>query len=161
MKFAKTGWVRALGVLDATSGKNGHEFGPAVRFTLPVFNQNQGGVARAEAELERAVRARQTVADQIVLDVQRAYRQYRQAAAELEVVRAKIQPELNASVQRAQTGYREGDVTIFVVLEATRQLLDNALREAQLTADLRRTWADLERGVGRRLLPPNIGANPK
>lgn len=35
---------------------------------------NQSGIARAEAELERAVRNKRTVANQIVLDVQRAYR---------------------------------------------------------------------------------------
>lgn len=152
--FAKLGWVRFLGVADATSGKESHVLGPALRFTVPLFNRNQGGIARAQAELERAERNRQTVANQIILDVQRAYLQYRQACAELDVLLVKVRPEVEAAIRRAQAAYQEGNVTIFVVLETTRQLLDNYLREAQLHGDLRRFWAELERSAGRRLGAP-------
>lgn len=159
LKFAKQGWVRFLGILDATSGRNtGHEFGPALRFTVPLFNRNQGNIARAEAELEKAARNRQTVAFQIILDVQQAYLQYRQACAELEVLATKVRPEVLALIARAQGGYQEGNVAIFIVLEATRQLLDNELRQAQLQADLRRFWAQLERSVGRKLIPATVSS---
>lgn len=154
LKFAKIGWVRLLGIADATSGKESHVLGPALRITVPLFNCNQGGIARAEAELERAVRNQQTVAYQIILDVQRAYLQYRQACAELDVLVTKVRPEVEGNVRRTQAAYQEGNVTIFVVLEATRQLLDNHLREAQLHGDLRRFWAELERSLGSRLAPP-------
>ncbi len=154
LKFARIGWVRLLGIADATSGKESHVFGPALRFTVPIFNQNQGLIARAEAELEKAVRNQQTVAYQIILDVQQAYLQYRQACAELEILRNKIRPEVEASITRAQGAYQEGNVPIFIVLESTRQLLDNFLRDAQLDADLRRFWAQLERSVGNRLATP-------
>jgi cobalt-zinc-cadmium efflux system outer membrane protein len=152
LKFAKLGWVRLLGIADATSGRaTGHEFGPALRFTVPLFNWNQGNIARAQAELERAVRNQQTVAYQIILDVQRAYLQYRQSCAELGVLLDKVRPEVEGNVRRAQAAYQEGNVAIFVVLEATRQLLDNYLREAVLHGDLRRFLAELERSIGRRL----------
>jgi len=153
LKFAKLGWVRILGIADATSGKESHVLGPALRFTVPVFNWNQGNIARAEAELERAVRNQKTVAYQIILDVNRAYYQYRQSCNELEVLRTKVRPEVEGAVRRAQAGYQAGNVAIFIVLETTRQLLDTDLREAQLDADLRRFWAELERSVGRRLEP--------
>lgn len=165
LKFAKLGWVRLLGIGDASSGrKTGHEFGPALRFTAPLFNRNQGNIARAEAELEKAVRNQQTIAYQIILDVQQAYLQYRQACAELEVLTTKVRPEVLALITRAQGAYQEGNVAIFIVLEATRQLLDNELRKAQLQADLRRFWAQLERSVGRRLTPPpvpSLSSEPK
>ncbi|CAN5637211.1 TolC family protein [soil metagenome] len=151
LHFSKLGWVRFLGILDATSGRNGHEFGPALRFTLPIFNRNQGGIARAEAEYEKALRNRETVANQIALDVQRSYLLYRQTCTELEFLRVKVRPEVEAAIRRAQGAYQEGNVAIFIVLETTRQLLDNYLREAQLVADLRRNWAELERSAGRRL----------
>jgi outer membrane protein, heavy metal efflux system len=155
LRFAEIGWVRLLGVLDATSGRNtGHEFGPGFRFTIPIFNRNQGNIARAQAELEKAERNQQTVANQIILDVQRSYLQYRQACAELDMLRTRVRPEVETAIRRAQTAYQEGTTTIFIVLETTRQLLDNALRDAVLTADLRRFWAELERSVGRRLTPP-------
>lgn len=151
LRFAKLGWVRFLGILDATSGRNGHEFGPALRFTVPIFNRNQGGIARAEAEYEKLLRNRESVANQIALDVQRSYLQYRQTCTELDFLRTKVRPEVDAAIRRAQGAYQEGNVTIFIVLESTRQLLDNRLREAQLLADLRRNWAELERSTGRRL----------
>ena len=153
LKFARIGWVRLLGIADATSGKESHVFGPAFRITIPLFNHNQGTIARAEAERERAVRNQQTVAYQIILDVQRAYLQYRQASAELEILLTKVRPEVEAAIRRAQAAYQEGNVPIFIVLETTRQLLDNYLREAVLQGDLRRYWAELERSVGRRLAP--------
>ena len=159
LTFAKVGWVRLLGLLDATSGQNGHEFGPAARITVPIFNRNQGAIARAEAELERALRNRKTVANQIIMDVRRAELQYRQANAELATLLQKVRPELEGATSRAQGAYERGNVTIFIVLDTTRQLLDNYLREAQLHGDLRRTWAELERSVGRRLGPLSLDAN--
>ncbi len=161
VRLANLGWVRLLGIFDATSGRSaGHEFGPAFRVTLPIFNRNQGGIARAEAELERAVRNRQTVANQIVLDVQRAYLQYRQAAAELDALKTKVRPEVEAALDLARKGYQTGNDSIFLVLENTRQLLDNYLREAVLTGDLRRAWAELERSVGRRLTSAGSPTSP-
>ncbi len=150
--FAKLGWVRLLGIADATSGKDSHVLGPAVRFTVPIFNWNQGNIARADAELERAIRNQTTVANQIILDVNRAYFQFRQSCNELEILRTKVQPEVEGAVKRAQAGYQAGNIAIFIVLENTRQRLDTDLREAQLHGDLRRFWAELERSVGRRLV---------
>lgn len=161
VRIAKLGWVRFLGIGDATSGRrNGNELGPGLRVTIPVFNQNQGGIARAEAELERAVRNQQTVANQIVLDVQRAYQQYQQACAERDVLLTKVRPEVEENVRRAQAAYREGNVAYQIALETTRQLLDSLLREAVLTGDLRRAWAELERSAGRRLTTPATTPTP-
>ncbi|MFO0864163.1 MAG: TolC family protein [Gemmataceae bacterium] len=159
--FAKLGWVRLLGIADATSGPRNHTLGPGVRFTVPLFNRNQGGIARAEAELEKAIRNQKTVANQIVLDVQRSHLQYQQTCSELEVLRKKVRPETEAAVGRAQAAYQQGNTPIFIVFETTRQLLDNRLREAQLGGELRRSWAEMERSVGRRLTPqaePTDGA---
>ncbi len=158
LRLSRLNWVRFLGIGDATSGeRTGHEFGPGLRATLPLFNWNQGNVARAEAELERAERQRFTVRDQIILDVHQAHSRYAQARAEIGVLDAKVRPEVEAAIRRAELAYREGNTPYNVVLETSRQLLDSRLRRQQLLADLRRAWADLERGVGRRLdVPPPL-----
>ncbi len=161
LRLAKVGWVRFLGLFDATSGRNtGHEFSPAFRVTLPIFNQNQGVIARAESDLDRARRNQTTVANQIVLDVERGYLQYRQTCVELEMLRTKVRPEVQSAIKRAQVAYQEGNVPYLIVLETTRQLLDNYLREAVLNGDLRRFYAELERGVGRRLAPRTAAPPP-
>jgi cobalt-zinc-cadmium efflux system outer membrane protein len=152
LRVARLGWVRFLGLLDATSGRvTGHEFSPALRMTVPVFNRNQGGIARAEAELLQLERRKQTVHDQIVQDVRTAYARFQQARAEMDLLRHKTRPEVEAVITRAAAAYRTGNVTYLVVLETNRQLIDVLTREAQLYSDLRRSWAELERSVGRRL----------
>ncbi len=151
-RVARLGWVRFLGILDATSGGvTGHEFSPALRFTVPIFNRNQGGIARAEAELEQLTRRQTTVHNQIVLDVRTAFARFQQARAELDLLRKKTRPEVEAAIKRTEAAFEKGGATYLFVLETNRQLIDTYAREAQLYADLRRAWAELERSVGRRL----------
>ena len=155
LRLSRRNWVRFLGILDATSGRNtGHEFGPAVRITLPIFNWNQGNIARAEAELEQLERRRLTVQNQIALDVRQAHLRYRQTLAELEILEREIRPEAKAAIERARKTYKDGAAPYVIVLETTRQFIDTDYREAQLKADLVRLWADLERSVGRQLMLP-------
>ncbi|MBP3955855.1 TolC family protein [Gemmata sp. G18] len=155
LRVARLGWVRFLGLLDATSGRvTGHEFSPALRMTVPIFNRNQGGIARAQAELDQLERRKVTVHNQIVQDVRTAHARYQQARAELDLLKNKTRPEVEATIKRARAAFEKGGVTYLLVLETNRQLIDTYAREAQLFADLRRAWAELERSVGRKLSPP-------
>lgn len=157
LRLARIGWMRFLGIADATSGRGtGHEFGPAFRVMLPLLNRNQGGIARAEAELEQAERRRQTVRNQIVLDVQQAHWRFSQAQAELLVLDGQVRPAVEDAIRRTENAYLNGNTNYVVVLQTAQQLIDSRNREVQLLADLRRAWADLERSVGRHLadLPP-------
>jgi cobalt-zinc-cadmium efflux system outer membrane protein len=158
--FAKVGWVRFLGIADATSGVTDHVFSPGFRVTVPLFNWNQGLIARAEADLERAIRLRASVQNQVRLDVHQSLLRYQQAVVELNYLLEKVRPDVQAAIRRAETAYKEGDVNYLIVLETIRQLIDTYDREAMLEADLRRAWADLERGVGRHLAPAPSGTAP-
>ncbi len=102
LRLVRLGWVRVLGIADATSGsQTGHALGPALRFTLPLFNRNQGLIARAEGEVERAVRQQQTLHNQIVLDVRQAHIRYEQTWAELAILRNRVRPEVDAAARRS------------------------------------------------------------
>lgn len=159
LELAEIGWFRFLGLLDATSGRrSGHEFGPAFRVTLPLFHHNQGAIARAQGELEQAARRRQTVHQQIIWDVRQAHERVKQAQAELDIVVQNVKPRVEEAIDRAEAAYRAGDTPYVVVLETSRQLIDAHLREAQLRADSRRAWVELERSVGRHL--PDSSAPP-
>ncbi|QJW97592.1 TolC family protein [Frigoriglobus tundricola] len=156
VRFARLGWVRFLGIGDATSGLSGyhgndHEFGPGLRFTVPIFNQGQGTISRAKAELDQLERRQLTVNNQIVQDVRTAYARFQQARAELDALKTKTRPEVEASIKRAEAAFEKGGVTYVIVLETNRQLIDTYAREAALYADLRRAWAELERSVGKKL----------
>ena len=152
LRLAELGWFRFFGIADATNGfRTGHAFGGGMRVTLPIFNHNEGAIARAEAEWEKLCRQKQTMHNQIVLDVRQAHLRYAQARAELEVLDGQTRPEVAAAIERASAAYRDGDVGYILVLQTSRQLIDTELRQEQLHAELRRAWAELERSVGRHL----------
>lgn len=156
VRLADVSWFRFLGILDATSGRRtGHEFSPAFRATLPIFNWNQGGVLRAEAELERALRQQHTLQDRIMLEVQQAHLRHEQARAELQVLNDRVMPEVETGIRRAESAFQEGDAPYLVVLQASRQLLDSLARREQLHGEIRRAWAELERSVGTHIPPPS------
>ncbi len=154
---ARARWERSriLGfaaVLDINQqGKEGVEAGPGVGVDLPIFSRNQGGVARADAEMEHAARAYLAVRQRIVLQVREAHHQLAQAQEALEHWRQRILPGLEEASRLSQKAYSAGDVSYLLVLEATRQLQEARLREAEFAADLRRSFARLETGVGKRL----------
>lgn len=152
LRLTRLVWFRLLGIADATSGiRTGHEFGPGGRMTIPILNWNQGNIAKARAELEKAERGRKTVHDQIVADVAAAHLRYAQGRDNLRLLEDRVRPEAEKAIGRADAAYREGATPYVVVLETTRQVIDTRLRREQLFAEMRRAWADLERGVGRRL----------
>src|SRR5262245_26289869 len=149
VRLAKLGWGRLLLIGDATSGQNGHEFSPGFRVTIPIFNWNQGAIARAEVDRERFVRQLQTVRERAILDVRQAVAQHTQAAADYRQWTADIRPTVELAVRRAENTYKEGGASLLLVLERSRQLIDTRAREAQLRADLAKARAELERSVGR------------
>jgi cobalt-zinc-cadmium efflux system outer membrane protein len=152
LRLSRLSWVRVTGIGDATAGqRTGHELGPGFRVTVPIFDRNQGNIARAEAELERAQRQQTTVRNQIILDVHQAHFLYEQAQAELDILDGQVLPKAREAIQRSERAYREGATPYVVVLEATRQILVSLSRREQLQANLRRARAELERSVGRRL----------
>lgn len=158
LRLTQSNWFRFLGIADATTGAiTDHEFGPGLRVTIPIFNWNQGNIARAKAELERAERNQQTIRNQIILDVHQAHFRYQQTKAELEVLDNKVRPEVEAAINRAEEAYLKGQSGYVVVLEVSRQLIDTLFRQALLHADLRRIWAELERSVGRHLAEAGPG----
>lgn len=130
------------------------QIGPGVQFHLPIFNQNQGRIAAARAEIEKALRAHAAARDRAALEVRQANALYEQAKTDLARWQQQIRPAVEEAERRALKSYEAGDASLLLTLEATRQVVDTLVREAQLRGDVRRTWAELERSVGRRIVPP-------
>lgn len=150
--------------LDAIYDANGrgrrgsYESGPGLRFSIPIFNRNQGGIAIADAQWEQAVRQYVTVRDQVTLDVRNAHTQLVQASENLQAVRSEILPALREAEELARRNYENGGTPYFLVLQTTGQYLDARLRESQLAADLRRAIAELDRSVGHRVSDVTVSA---
>lgn len=127
--------------------------GPTLDLTVPILNQNQGGIAQAQAKLEKAARQYYTVRDRIVLEVRESHTRLAQARESHELWRGKILPPLEESVRQAGKAYEAGNVSYLFVLETSRKLHDARLKEATAAADWRRAAAELDRSVGHRLGP--------
>lgn len=150
--LARVEWINVALIGDANEkGAKGFEAGPGLRFTLPIFNQNQGIIARADAEVQRLNRQKKTLEDKVILDVREAHARFAQAREDLAAWRTSILPALTEAVTLARKSYTAGETSIVQVIDTNRQLLDARIREAQAASDLRKARAELERSVGRRL----------
>ena len=55
------------------TGRKGFEARPGLRMTLPIFHQNQGAIARAEAEVQRLRRQYRKLRDSVLVEVRQAH----------------------------------------------------------------------------------------
>ncbi len=133
-------------------GTNGFEQGPGVQIELPIFNRNQGGISRAEAEIERAAKQLIAANHRVITEVREAYMQLTHAREEQDQWRGRVMPPLGEDIRSAERAYKAGDVSYLFVLETSRRFTDARLREAELQAATARSLIALERSVGRRLI---------
>lgn len=153
LRVARWAFLRIDGVADANArGIKGYEAGPGVRFDIPIFNRNQGGVMRAEAELRQAQHNRDAIWNQIVQDVRMATAQWTQAKNNLMIVETKVAPALHEARQIAEKGFAAGGSDYLLVLQTTSQYVDARVRILDQVAALQRARAELERSVGRQLI---------
>ncbi len=152
---ARLGWeksrvVTLTAVLDANGeGRNGFEAGPGIELGLPVFNRNQGGRTRGEAELQRAAASYVAIQQRVALELREASTQLEQARQSLTAWRQAIMTPLLANLASAQASFDAGDTSSLFVLEHSRRLADARVRERELDADQQRARARIERAVGR------------
>ena len=142
--------VNLIGILDANGqGTQGFEMGPGVGFDVPIFSRNQGGIGRADAEIERASRQYAAVRAQVVSDVRSAAVRVQQAEQAISAWREEIVPSLEVEQRQAESAYQAGEIPLFMLLEVSRRLVDGRVRLLDAEADLQRATIALERSIGR------------
>jgi cobalt-zinc-cadmium efflux system outer membrane protein len=153
-KWERSRVITLIGILDGNGqGSQGAEAGPGVSGELPFFNRNQGGISRAEAELERASRRYAAVRAQIAVDVRTAAIRVRQAQAAFDAWRNDIVPSLEIEQRQAESAYQGGEAPLFVLLDVGRRLVDGRLRQLDAEAALERALVNLDRTIGRSCAP--------
>jgi outer membrane protein, heavy metal efflux system len=129
-------------------GSSGIRAGPGLAAEVPLFDRNQGGAARADAEVHRAAMRYAVLRDQVEGEIREALALERQAAESLAQLRAEVLPEIENSIRLAEKAYGQGDAPYLFVLEATRQRFDIDGRMEDARAAVRRARVQLEHGVG-------------
>jgi cobalt-zinc-cadmium efflux system outer membrane protein len=131
-------------------GANGVLTGPGISLEVPIFNRNQGLIARADAEVEIASLQYLALKQRVALEVAEAREQLVQAQDVLRKLRDEVLPPLQRAGALAEDQYKKGEVAYLFVLEQTRGLIDAQLRIVDAEAAIRRAQAQLERSVGSR-----------
>ena len=152
---ARARWERSrvlalVAILDANGkGDEGFEMGPGVNVDIPLFNRNQGGAARAEAEIRRASHLYAAARAQVAAEVRTAGARAEQARLALDSWTRDIVPSLETEQRQAESAYKAGEIALFNVLDVSRRLVDARMRQADVEADLFRARIALDRAIGR------------
>lgn len=162
-KLSRSDFLRVSGIVpDANGkGKKGFEAGPGVSFTVPIFNHNQGAIARADAELQRARRQYVTLRDQIVWEVRQAHSRLVQAQQDARNWKEGIVPTTREAVHTSERAYLDGGASLLLMLENSRKLLTSQIQQVEAEANLRRAAAELQRSVGWRFFQDGQTEGPE
>jgi outer membrane protein, heavy metal efflux system len=145
-KLSRSDWIRVTASADATSGqKTGHTLGPALRFTLPIFNQNQGQIARADAELKKAEFDLAAVKQQAALEIDTAHLQYQRDCLDWQQLHEKVLPNALQAIRFSEEAYQKGDIAYLNILESAKDYSDGLLKEVKLKESLIASWSNLMR----------------
>jgi cobalt-zinc-cadmium efflux system outer membrane protein len=126
-------------------------FGVAV--PLPLFDRNQGGVARARAEAGAARTELMQARTRILAEVESAFRAWESARDRALVYERELLAQADESRAIALAAYREGAVTLLAVLEAERARTEIRQQYLQALFDFQASLVLLEALTGADVQP--------
>lgn len=130
------------------------ELGPAVGIQLPIFDQNQAQIAKAEYNLRKAEKEFQVktglVRENVLTHLERVSLPRQEAA----FIRNQILPARRATVEYAQKYFNAMQLNMLYLLEARRGLLETQRRLLEALREQDRQEIELERLLGGRIPEP-------
>jgi cobalt-zinc-cadmium efflux system outer membrane protein len=149
-RWERSRFLALIGILDANGkGDEGFEIGPGINVDLPLFNRNQGGTARATAEIERASQLYTTARLHVVSEVRSAGVRVAQAQQALDAWTRDIMPTLEIEQRQAESAYQAGEIPLLNVLDVSRRLVDGRMQQLTAEGGLLRSRIALDRAMGR------------
>lgn len=130
-----------------------HEFDEAafvvgVTIPLPLWDQNTGGIERAEAQRSQARYEIEALRRNVERQIASTTSQVGIARAEIEAIDARLLPTAQQALERARAGYAAGAFSYLDVLDAQRVLVDAQLRRNSALGSYHRARAALARLTG-------------
>lgn len=154
----RVGWEKSkvynlIAIIDGKDkGEDSLTVGPGFAIEVPIFNQSNGKIARAKAELEQAAQQYEAVRQNIILQVLQAHTRYASARQAFELWSNGIIPSLAKKLERTQKSFEVGQVPYPALLEAERELVEARMRQIELTAHLHHSAAELNYSVGKKII---------
>ena len=122
-------------------------------FAMPIFNRNQGNIARAESNLAQTRLEMEAIERRVTAEVRLAEREYRRSVAALEELERDVVPRASALTRRKTAEFAAGTIGIDdyqTHLDAAGEV-GQSLRDALVRH--RRAAFDVNAAVGLRILP--------
>lgn len=129
-------------------GREGFEAGPGVAVELPVLSRNQGGRARAAAELSQATRRLQALQATVIGDIERALVTLREARELDAVLGASLATSVGLERQQAQRLYEAGEMSLLTLLDVRQRLNDVERSQLDVGVAVQRARVRLEEAMG-------------
>jgi len=133
------------------SGGQDTIFGPTIGMELPIFNQNQGGIARAQFEYEQSRKLLDNLVVEVNQQVRLASARARTAWSNAGYYGDQVLPLRETSLELARTAYQAGRTPLLNVLEAQRALLTARAGYADSLQASAAALVELERVTGQPL----------
>jgi len=119
--------------------------GPTLRVELPIFDQNQAGIAKADLAYMQAVKEAEALLLEITQDARLAHERARVAWENSGFYRTELLPLRNRNLELAREAYRSGKISLIEVLAAQRTLQEAKAGQMRALRDSALAWAEIER----------------
>jgi len=129
-------------------GQTANALGTGLSFPLPIFNRNQGEIARTKSEVVRARAAADVVRAQVIDDVETAFVALRTSEERVDLYERIYLKSSHDSREIAEYAYRKGATSILDFLDAERTDRATQLAYRQALADYVTRRGQLEAAVG-------------
>jgi outer membrane protein, heavy metal efflux system len=116
-----------------------------ISLPIPVLNQNQGEIARANAEVTRVQSERRQTQRERARELIGAWTEWQSAWNEAKAIKETALPEAETAFQQALRGYRAGGFQYLDVLDAQRAFFETRSGLVAALARLHSARADVER----------------
>lgn len=116
-----------------------------ISIPFPVFNRNQGDIARARAEVVKADSERQQAELDQARALSQAWSQWRSASVDAASLRERILPQGEKAFRLALTAYDTGRFSYLEVLDAQRTLFEARTEQIDALKRLHISRAEVER----------------
>jgi cobalt-zinc-cadmium efflux system outer membrane protein len=133
--------------------KSQYSWALGVTIPIPIYNRNQGGIARAKINVTQSEVELSDAERQVLLDVEKAVQEYEVSGGLVKQLRDEVIPDAQQVRDAALRLWRGGETSLLNYLQAqldyndvVKQYLDTAVRHRQSMLSLNTT-------IGRRILP--------
>jgi len=118
-------------------------------FALPVFDRNQGGIARAHEEQRQAELRVRALETSIAGEVEEAYAQFTTARSLLDTVSAAMVDQARQVRDITEYSYKRGDASMLSLLDAQRAFNDTMQAHIEARAEYARSLDQLDFVTGK------------